>query len=346
MKLRRALTAAAATAAMAPLALLSAPAAIATGDTASPAASATETVSGSPTSTASASATETAPAPSGSVTGAPSESAPAPAGSDSASQTSNPLAQSTAPAPSGSPSASPSPSASRSADATDPELCADPDDDSVGLSETLRSGLSGLAETVVAGSGWEDFSFDVSNRGDEEIENIVPLIGVAAVGWDEEDYSGEITVQVRDKASGSWKTIANTGGEGGTFPAFSLGAGRSVSFQMRLSVSGEVPDALGLTGGFAQYADDEGCWIADDPNGWIYFFDILAAGSDAGDPGDAKPQTGGMAELDEVSSVQATGSLAETGSSSVLPVIGLVGGFAVVAGAGAVYAVRRRKAGA
>ncbi|CAM5671667.1 hypothetical protein SGLAM104S_06580 [Streptomyces glaucescens] len=46
------------------------------------------------------------------------------------------------------------------------------------------------------------------------------------------------------------------------------------------------------------------------------------------------------------SSVQATGSLAETGSSSVLQVIGLVGGFAVVAGAGAVYAVRRRKAGA
>ncbi|MEV7982044.1 LAETG motif-containing sortase-dependent surface protein [Streptomyces sp. NPDC086519] len=41
-----------------------------------------------------------------------------------------------------------------------------------------------------------------------------------------------------------------------------------------------------------------------------------------------------------------TGNLADTGSSSALPVIGLVGGVAVVVGAGAVVLVRRRKAGA
>lgn len=41
-----------------------------------------------------------------------------------------------------------------------------------------------------------------------------------------------------------------------------------------------------------------------------------------------------------------SGSLAETGSSSALPMIGLVGGVAVVAGAGAVFVVRRRKTGA
>jgi LPXTG-motif cell wall-anchored protein len=40
-----------------------------------------------------------------------------------------------------------------------------------------------------------------------------------------------------------------------------------------------------------------------------------------------------------------SGNLAETGSSSALPVIGLVGGVAVVAGAGAMFVVRRRKAG-
>ena len=110
--------------------------------------------------------------------------------------------------------------------------------------------------------------------------------------------------------------------------------------------SGKVPDALGLTGGFAEYSDTEGCWIADDPNGWIYFFDILAAGSDAGDPDDAKPQTGGVKELDRVSEVKVTGSLAETGSNSALPVIGLVGGVAVVADAGALFVVRRGKGGA
>ncbi|MFI9342853.1 LPXTG cell wall anchor domain-containing protein [Streptomyces sp. NPDC052773] len=343
MKLRRAMAAAAATAAIAPLALLSAPAAFATEDTssASPSVTATETVSESATPTPTASASETAPEPTGSATetspaptGSATETSPAPTGS----------ATETSPAPTGSAtgSASPSPSPSESAE-PDP-ICADPGDESVGLSDDLRSGLSGLADTIVAGSGWEQFSFDVSNRGDEEIKDIKPLIGVAAIGWDEQDYSGEITVQVRDKASGTWSTIANTGGEGGTFPAFSLGAGQSISFEMRLSVSGEVPDAIGLTGGFAQYADEEGCWIADDPNGWLYFFDILAAGSEAPKPGDAKPQTGGMADLDDVNSVDVTGSLAETGAGSALPMIGLVGGAAVVAGAGAVYIVRRKKA--
>jgi LPXTG-motif cell wall-anchored protein len=186
----------------------------------------------------------------------------------------------------------------------------------------------------------------VSNRGDEEIKNIKPLIGVAAIGWNEKDYSGRITVQVFDKATGQWNTLANTAGEGGTFAAFSLDAGQSVSYQLRLSVDGKVPEALGITGGLAEYADAEGCWLADDPNGWIYFFDILAAGSEAGKPNDAKPQTGGMAELDDVNDVKVTGSLAETGSNSALPMIGLVGGAAVVAGAGAVFVVRRRKAGA
>ena len=115
-------------------------------------------------------------------------------------------------------------------------------------------------------------------------------------------------MQVLDKDSGTWREVAGAAGEGGTFTPFSLGAGQSTSYQLRLSVSGDVPDAIGVTGGFAQYADDEGCWIADDPNGWIYFFDILAAGSDAGEPagrqaadrrceGDQRRQDGGRLRL-------------------------------------------------
>ncbi len=51
---------------------------------------------------------------------------------------------------------------------------------------------------------------------------------------------------------------------------------------------------------------------------------------------DMKPQ-GGSEQL------PVTGSLAHTGSSSALPAIGLIGGAAVVAGAGAMFVVRRRK---
>ncbi|MEV0638857.1 LAETG motif-containing sortase-dependent surface protein [Streptomyces sp. NPDC050619] len=342
MKLRRAMAAAAATAVIAPLALLSAPTAFATGDeTATPT-----------TSTSSPAAEDSTPA-ADDTTPAADDTTPAADDTTPAADDTTPAADDTTPAAdksstAASPSASPSPSASESAPVDeDPELCVDEDGNSTAeLSADVTSGLSGLPETVVAGGGWTAFSFNVSNKGDDEVKDIKPLLGVAAFGWDDEkDYSGQIKLQIFDKSSGTWTTVADAAGEGGTFPAFSLGAGQSVSYKLRLSVSGKVPDSMGLTGGLAEYADDEGCWIADDPNGWFYFFDILAAGSDAGNPNDAKPQTGGMKDLSDVNEVSATGSLAETGSSSALPVIGLVGGFAVVAGAGAVFVVRRRKAG-
>ncbi|MGA5328498.1 LAETG motif-containing sortase-dependent surface protein [Streptomyces griseoincarnatus] len=356
MKLRRALAAAAATAAIVPAALLAAPAAHATDPTSTASATgSTETDTTAPAATPAQ--TESTESGSGGQDEQPEQDTDESGngeeggtgeegnGTDDSASTS----PSSSPSPSASTSTSPSPSPSTSSPAEeDPELCVDENGESTaGLSEDLRSGLSGLPETIVAGSGWTTFSFDVTNRGDEEIENIKPLIGVAAIGWEDvRDYSGQITVQVYDKAAGKWNTLAGAAGEGATFAAFSLGAGQSASYQLRLSVSGKVPDALGLTGGFAEYSDTEGCWVADDPNGWIYFFDILAAGSDAGDPDDAKPQTGGVKELDKVSEVKVTGSLAETGSNSALPVIGLVGGVAVVAGAGALFVVRRRKAGA
>ncbi|MET9906693.1 hypothetical protein ABZZ74_07675 [Streptomyces sp. NPDC006476] len=336
MKLRRAMGVAAATAVLAPLALLSAPVAFADGTP--------ETSTSSPTAPEST-APETTPAAPETTPAAP-ETTPAAPESTPAAPESTPAAPASSPAASQSSSTSPSPSPSESSPGG-AELCVDENGDSTAeLSADLKSGLSGLPDTIVAGSGWVPFSFNVTNHGDTKIKDIKPLIGVAAVGWeDAKDYSGQIKVQVLDKSSGTWKTIADAAGEGGTFTAFSLDAGKSVSYQLRLSVSGKVPDSLGLTGGLAEYADDQGCWVADDPNGWVYFFDILAAGSDAGKPGDAKPQTGGRKPLKDVSDVSATGSLAETGSSSALPVIGLVGGVAVVLGAGSVVVARRRRAG-
>lgn len=340
MKLRRAMGVAAATAVLAPLALLSAPAAFATGDTpdtSSSSPAAPESTPAAPESTPAA--PESTPAAPESTPAAPESTSAAPKTTPAAPASSPAATQSSAPA-----SPSPSPSASTPGGA---ELCVDENGDSTAeLSADLKSGLSGLPDTIVAGSGWTTFSFNVSNHGDHDIKDIKPLIGVAAVGWeDAKDYSGQIKVQVLDKSSGTWKTIADAAGEGGTFTAFSLGAGKSVSYQLRLSVSGKVPASLGLTGGLAEYSDDKGCWVADDPKGWVYFFDILAAGSHAGKPNEAKPQTGGRKPLKDVTDVSATGSLAATGSSSALPVIGLAGGVAVVLGAGSIVVARRRRAG-
>ncbi|MFC9847392.1 LPXTG cell wall anchor domain-containing protein [Streptomyces sp. NPDC060223] len=340
MKLRRAMAVAAATAALAPLALLSAPAAFADTD---PPAAAESSPAAQDTTPA---AEDTTPAAED-TTPAAEDTTPAAEDTTPAAEDTTPAAGDAAPATGDStPSGTATPTPSTPEEGDEPDLCVDEDgNDLTEISTDLTSGLAGLPDTIVAGSGWTNFSFNVSNHGDDTITNIAPLIGVAAIGWDEEDYSGEISVQVLDKDSGTWREVAGAAGEGGTFTPFSLDAGQSTSYELRLSVSGHVPDAIGVTGGFAQYSDDEGCWVADDPNGWIYFFDILAAGSDAGSPPDAKPQTGGAKEISDAKTVDASGSLAETGSSSALPLIGLTGGVAVVAGAGAVYVVRRRKSG-
>ncbi|MFF2807928.1 LAETG motif-containing sortase-dependent surface protein [Streptomyces sp. NPDC058000] len=52
----------------------------------------------------------------------------------------------------------------------------------------------------------------------------------------------------------------------------------------------------------------------------------------------------GSAPQGGVKETSAKGNLAETGSSSALPTIALVGGVAMAAGAGAIISVRRRKA--
>ncbi|WP_128433201.1 LPXTG cell wall anchor domain-containing protein [Streptomyces cyaneus] len=339
MKLRRALAAAATTAVIAPIALLSAPAAFATDDPTPTASESTPTVEEPTPTQDEVTPTTEEPTPTQDET-APTTEEPTPTEDETAPTTEEPT-----PTDEPTASTSPSPSASESAP-EEVDYCEDADDESIGLSEDLHSGLSGLPETIVAGSGWTNFSFDVSNSGDQDIKNIKPLIGVAALGWDDVDYSGQIKVQVFNKETGSWQTLADAAGEGATFTAFALDAGQSTSFKLRLNVSGKVPDSIGITGGFAQYSDAEGCWVADDPNGWIYFFDILAAGSDPGNPGDAKPQTGGQAPISEVSDVDVDGALAETGSSSNLPIIATIGGVAIVAGAGVMFAMKRRRSGA
>ncbi|MFJ8785509.1 LPXTG cell wall anchor domain-containing protein [Streptomyces sp. NPDC102476] len=335
MKLRRALAAAAATAAIAPLALFAAPTAFADE---SPSATATESTPASGATTTAPESTPTDPATtpeapeSTPATGAPSTTASGSAGASTSPSTS----------PSGSASASSSPSPSASDEPVD-ECEVDEDGAPVlNDSDALHSSLTGLPESIVAGSGWTNFKFNVSNSGDDTIKDIQPIVGVGAVDWDfETDYSDLVTLQV--KQGGTWVDVATEFGEGGSFNAFSLDGGDSLSYQLRVKVDREVPSAIGIAIGLAEYSDDEGCWVSDDENAGIYYFEVLPAGSNPGKPNDSKPQTGGKSPISDVNDVDVDGRLAETGSSSALPVLGLVGGFAVVAGTGVVFAVKRRK---
>ncbi|WP_405470801.1 LPXTG cell wall anchor domain-containing protein [Streptomyces canus] len=334
MKLRRALAAAAAAAAIAPLALFAAPTAFAD-ESESPAPTTTESTPADTTTTAPES-TPTDPATT------PEAPASTPASGTPTTTASGSATASTSPStsPSGSASTSPSPSAS-----DEPVDECEVDEDGAPVlndSDALHSSLTGLPESIVAGSGWTNFKFNVSNSGDDTIKDIQPIVGVGAVDWDfETDYSDLVTLQV--KQGGAWVDVATEFGEGGSFNAFALDGGDSLSYQLRVKVDREVPSAIGIAIGLAEYSDDKGCWVSDDENAGVYFFEVLPAGSNPGKPNDAKPQTGGKNPISDVNNVDVDGQLAETGSSSALPVLGLVGGFAVVAGTGVVFAVKRRK---
>ncbi|WP_328873315.1 LPXTG cell wall anchor domain-containing protein [Streptomyces sp. NBC_00287] len=343
MKLRRALAAAAATAAIAPIALMSAPAAFATEET-SPSPSATESTPSAPESTP-----ESTPGADES-TPAAETTTPAPTGSSPAAEESSPAPAESSPAATGS---SPAPTASTPSDDEsedeegDDEIVEECPVDEEGypiydISEVLHSSLTGLPETVVAGSGWTNFKFNVTNSGDETIEDILPVVGVAAMDWVlEDDYTDLVTVQVNK--GGSWVDIATQFGEGGALNAFTLEGGQSISYDLRVNISREVPSAVGIAIGLAEYSTEDACWTSEDENYGIYFFEVLPAGSNPGKPNDSKPQTGGKDEITDVNEVDVDGELAETGSDSNLPVLATIGGIAIVAGTGVVFAMKRRK---
>ncbi|WP_369196024.1 LAETG motif-containing sortase-dependent surface protein [Streptomyces djakartensis] len=325
MKLRRAMAAAAATAVIAPVALLAAPAAYASDET---------------TPTASASVSESAPETSSSPSATeskPAETTPAPSTSASSS------APATSSSPSTSASAStpaPSTSAPEESESPDPEpsVCED---------TKVDVAISGLPGKIAAGSGWHKFSLNVLNDSDSTLNDLDFFAGASPDKNGEELFtSKQVRLQAWDPDSKVW-TDLNEGGFAVGYVGYTdeLKPGYQVDIPLRLNVSKSAPVGAGFSLGATIYGDDDAeCTGFGDVS---YQFQIVSAGTDTDG---TKPQEGGKAPVtDEKPSgntPEVTGSLAETGSSSALPMISLVGGAAVVAGAGAIFVVRRRKAGA
>jgi LPXTG-motif cell wall-anchored protein len=336
MKLRRTLAAAAASAALVPATLLGA--GIAHAD-ASPTASESSTASPTATETSAddtESPTGTAPAPDDTST-----SDTTPSDDESATDTAS---------PSGTPSSTVSPSASPSVstEPSDGPITCNTEDEPI-LDENLSTTLSGLPSKVVAGSGWHGFELNVANKGDTSYKRVD--LGVFAAALDTEtfeDYTGHLTLQWQDPESGDWTDISlDENDEGAGYLGWTnVDPKDSFSLNLRLSVDKSAPAGLGIAISIGMYANDAGdCVIAGNGDSF-YQFDILAAGTDAGDVDDSEPQTGGKTPVTKPSGDTEIGSLAETGTSSSLPLIATVGGVAMVVGAGTIFTVRRRKSGA
>ncbi|MFD5638000.1 LAETG motif-containing sortase-dependent surface protein [Streptomyces sp. NPDC127077] len=324
MKLRRAMATAAATAVIAPLALLSvAPAAFAE-ESPSPSASASE----SPSESASPSASESAPGATGeasasaSASASTSESAPAPSGSSSASS----------PAPSASESESESPE-------PEPSDCSD---------SKVQVSINGLPGKIAAGSGWHKFSLDVLNNSDSTLSDLGFLAGASPDKNGEDMFkSKQVQLQAYNPDDKVWEDVDSEGYAVG-FVGYTdeLKPDYEVDIPLRINVKSSAPVGAGFSLGASIYGDaDAECTGYGEV---AYKFQIVKAGTDTDG---TKPQGGGKVPVsdkpaDKSNTPAVDGSLAETGSSSALPMIGLAGGIAVVAGAGALVVVRRRKAGA
>ncbi|MGW7077034.1 LAETG motif-containing sortase-dependent surface protein [Streptomyces sp. NPDC054866] len=336
MKLRRVMAAAAATAAIAPIALLSAPAAFATEDTttSSPSVSATE----SATSSATASPTEK-----------PSESAtPTPSATESTTASPTPSTTDT-----GKPTEKPTETAKPTEEPTEAPTDCPVDENGEDADSKLKLGLSGLPGKIVAGSGWHQFKLTASNPSDEDLGEVQWLAAVDnfTESEDEKDWLANYAqIQYFNPDTKAWESIADEVTGGLYFGSTELGAKEKVDIKLRVNVSAKAPAGDGYALGLGGYLDSEQNCVH---NAFAFYeFTVLKAGSNNENPGEAekneggKTPAGGKTPTGGAKEIPTTGNLAETGSSSMLPTIGLVGGVAVIAGAGAVFVVRRKKADA
>ncbi|WAP56640.1 LAETG motif-containing sortase-dependent surface protein [Streptomyces sp. S465] len=334
MKLRRALAAAAATAAIAPAALLAAPAAFADEPTDSPSSTASETVTPSPDDPTTA-PTETAPTdePTTPAPSATDTQAPTPTDEPTDKPTDKPT-ETTTPTPG--PTEEPGGEC-----ADDGDYNEDPD---------LSTTLVGLPSKVVAGSGFHGFTYQVKNDSDRTYQRVDFGLFAGTVHESAPDGTGTyLTLQYKDPESGAWKAISTDENDPGSgyIGYTDVRPHETLTVDLRLSVAKSAPEGFGYAISVGVYADDEGnCAYS---TGEYYEFDVLKAGSKPGEvpPADPKPQ-GGKKPLPHKpegdTEISPKGSLAETGSSSALPMIAVIGGVAMAAGGGAVFVVRRRRA--
>ncbi|MDJ0341053.1 LAETG motif-containing sortase-dependent surface protein [Streptomyces sp. H10-C2] len=317
MKLRRTLVTVAATAAIAPAALLSA--STASAGTALPTAGTSATASPSASTSPSTTPSNTSsPTASGTVSTKPTASTSTPA----------------QPTTSGSPTDEP----------TDgPGLCAD----KPGYQEKVTTTLTGLPGKIVAGSGWHNLTLTTTNNSAKDVSALVFYAGVGPASQNAPDAfsTKQVVLQAYDEQGGTWQNINDGAGHSVGFAGFSdtLKAGEKIAIKLRLDVKATAPISKGMTIGGGVYANDQDHCLGD--SGHAYLVQIVGPGTTTDG---TVPQTGGKVPLpttppNKSTLPHVTGNLAETGSSSATPVIAGVGAATAAVGAGAIFIVRRRK---
>ncbi|MDH2389498.1 hypothetical protein QCN29_11970 [Streptomyces sp. HNM0663] len=232
------------------------------------------------------------------------------------------------------------------------------------LDENLQVSVSGLPSKIVAGSGWHNFTYSVTNDSDADLTDV--YIETYTEYDDDTNLEHSLALELaqiefKDPETGQWtdsyqELFEDEEGEllvTGSFVGYidDLAKGETAEMDLRVRIDAKAPAGSSFALSSAIYAGEG---TSCNGNGDSYAFTVLAKESKPGDVDEAKPSgekpegkkpnspkpQGGAKEL------PVTGSLAETGSNSMLPTIGIAGGIAIVAGTGVVFALKRRGNGA
>lgn len=210
----------------------------------------------------------------------------------------------------------------------------------------VKVAVSGLPGKVAAGSS-VNFTLKVTNHSDRTLDYVQPYAAAFAVDTKgERDLSHLLKLQWRDGSG--WKSLSD---DDMAREITNMKAGSTEDVKLRLSVDAKAPAGLGFAFAAGSYVNEDGTcgWT---PEASRYDFDIVAAGTKTGNEPAKQgkpmpmPQGGTTTPVKAADTAKTTGELARTGSSDVMPQIALAGAAAVALGAGAVFVVRRRKAGA
>ncbi|WP_406451971.1 peptidase [Streptomyces sp. NBC_00876] len=208
----------------------------------------------------------------------------------------------------------------------------------------LTTVVTGLPDTVVAGTKVV-FKLRVTNGTDKTMDEVLPFAYVHATdGSERNSIEDMVHLQWSSASSTKWKSVDNKHYMDAISP---LKAGAHADVKMRLTIDASAPKGNGVTFVAGDYFNEDGtCGGNPDLEGYEF---LIAASNEYDDieygkPVTTEPSTSGV-KPQGGTSAGPVGSLAATGSSSATPQLALASGAALVIGAGAVFAGRRRKAG-
>ncbi|WP_411145640.1 hypothetical protein [Streptomyces sp. x-80] len=225
-------------------------------------------------------------------------------------------------------------------------------------SDQLQVAVHGLPLQLTAGGAWTPFSMTLTNTTGKPLGEVQPFLLVSSAEDVDRPY-WELETEYRDARTGRWKTFHDAEPDD-LFGFFAVGPRSTVTLQLRTRVVKDAKPGAGYALAAGDYRNGDGsCGSAKEA--W-YDFTILPAGAKPTQPPTAEPgKPGGTAEPGRSAgsgggtggsdstgglSPQGGAHLAATGSSSALPAIALAAGAAMAVGAGAVIGVRRRKGAA